>query len=161
TAIIGRSGSGKSTLLRMLAGLERPDSGDIDIGGEALAGAGREQLAALRRRRIGGGGQEPQLAPVLSAAQHVAPAPTPPGAAPDDARETAEHWLAAVGLGQRAAQRAGRLSAGERQRVAIARALAGGRSLLLVDEPTSRLDESNAAAISELLARAAHLHGAT
>jgi ABC-type lipoprotein export system ATPase subunit len=161
TAVVGRSGSGKSTLLRMLAGLERPDAGDVEVGGASLHDTGREALAALRRRRIGVVGQEPRLAPFLSAAEQVALAPALAGADPDRARAVAERWLAAVGLGQRAGQRVGRLSAGERQRVAIARALAAGRSLLLVDEPTSRLDEASAAAIAELLASAAHVHGAT
>ena len=91
----------------------------------------------------------------------MALAPALAGADPDAARDVAGQWLVAVGLGQRAGQRVGRLSAGERQRVAIARALAAGRSLLLVDEPTSRLDEASAAAIAELLANAAHVHGAT
>jgi ABC-type lipoprotein export system ATPase subunit len=161
TAVVGRSGSGKSTLLRMLAGLQRPDAGDIDVGGTSLAGAGREQLAVLRTHQIGIVGQEPHLAPFLSAAEHVALAPALAGADPEAARDVAGRWLAAVGLGQRADQRVGRLSAGERQRVAIARALAAGRSLLLVDEPTSHLDAANAAAIAELLARAAHVHRAT
>ncbi len=161
TAVLGRSGSGKSTLLRMLAGLERPDTGNIDVGGTSLADAGREELAALRRRLIGVVGQEPHLAPFVSATEHVALAPALAGTDRDAALDVAGRWLEAVGLAQRASQRVGRLSAGERQRVAIARALAAGRSLLLVDEPTSRLDEANAAAIADLLARAAHVHGAT
>jgi energy-coupling factor transport system ATP-binding protein len=161
SAVVGRSGSGKSTLLRMLAGLERPDGGDVEVGGEPLHGKGREELAALRRLRIGVVGQEPRLAPFLSAEEHVALAPALAGVDRDVARDLAGRWLVAVGLGDRAGQRVGRLSAGERQRVVIARAFAAGRSVLLVDEPTSRLDESNAAAIAELLAAAAHVHGAT
>ena len=152
TAVTGRSGSGKSTLLRILAGLERPDAGEVHVGGTALGGLGRDALAAVRARTVGVVGQEPQLAPFLTAAEQVELF------APPDAART---WLHAVGLDERADQRISRLSAGERQRVAIARALAGGRGLLLVDEPTSRLDEANAAAIAQLLARAAREHGAT
>jgi ABC-type lipoprotein export system ATPase subunit len=161
TAVVGRSGSGKSTLLRMLAGLERPDSGDIEVAGASLAGAGREALAMRRARQIGVVGQDAHLAPFLSAAEQVGLAPALAGVEPGAARDVADRWLAAVGLAQRADQRVGRLSAGEQQRVAIARALAAGRGLLLVDEPTSRLDAANAATIAELLARAAHVHGAT
>ncbi|MFL5844025.1 MAG: ABC transporter ATP-binding protein [Solirubrobacteraceae bacterium] len=153
TAVTGRSGSGKSTLLRLLAGLARPDGGRVVIGDQALDGLDREGLAALRARHVGVVGQDPQLLSFLTAAEQVALA------APD--QHAARAWLAAVGLAERAGQRVGRLSAGERQRVAIARALAGGRGLLLVDEPTSRLDEANAVAIAGLLRSAAHDHGAT
>jgi putative ABC transport system ATP-binding protein len=150
TAITGRSGSGKSTLLRILAGLERADAGAVLIGGAPIGEQTRERLAALRARQIGFVAQEPQLLAFLTAAEQVALA-----------GGDATAWLSAVGLDARAGQRVGRLSAGERQRVAIARALAGGRGLLLVDEPTSRLDEAQAVAIAELLRRAAHVHGAT
>jgi ABC-type lipoprotein export system ATPase subunit len=152
TAVTGRSGSGKSTLLRMLAGLEPPDRGEVLVDETSLIGLDRDALAALRARRVGVVGQEPQLAPFLTAVEQVELF-----ASADSARA----WLHAVGLDERADQRVQRLSAGERQRVAIARALAAGRGLLLVDEPTSRLDEANAAGIAELLARTAREHGAT
>jgi putative ABC transport system ATP-binding protein len=151
TAVSGRSGSGKSTLLRLLAGLELPDAGRVLVVDVVLGDHDRDGLAAVRARHVGVVAQEPQLLAFLTAAEQAA------FAASDQQART---WLAAVGLTERAEQRVGRLSAGERQRVAIARALAGGRGLLLVDEPTSRLDEANAAAVAELLHRAAHVHGA-
>jgi ABC-type lipoprotein export system ATPase subunit len=150
TAVTGRSGSGKSTLLRVLAGLARPDAGTVTVGEQVLGELGREALAALRARHVGVVGQEPQLLGFLTATEQVA---LNGGEAGD--------WLAAVGLAERAGQRVERLSGGERQRVAIARALAGGRGLLLVDEPTSRLDEASAFAIAELLRETARAHGAT
>jgi ABC-type lipoprotein export system ATPase subunit len=161
TAVTGRSGSGKSTLLRMLAGLERADAGEIVVGAESLVDLGREELAALRARRIGFVAQEPQLAGFLAASEQAALPLLLAGEQPEAAARGARSWLSAVGLDERAEQRVARLSAGERQRVAIARALAGGRGLLLVDEPTSHLDEATAAATAELLRRAAHVHGAT
>ena len=161
TAVTGRSGSGKSTLLALLAGLERPDAGAIRIAGEALQGRSREALAALRRRHVAVVAQDVRLAPFLSAAEHVALPLTLAGTPAGAARERADAWLAAVGLAERARQRVGRLSAGEQQRVAIARALVTGRGLLLVDEPTSRLDEANAIAISELLRQVTDAHGVT
>jgi ABC-type lipoprotein export system ATPase subunit len=161
TAVTGRSGSGKSTLLRLLAGLERPDAGAVTVGGEDLGGKDREALAALRSAHVGVVAQEPQLLAFLTAVEQASLALLHAGAEPDAAERAARSWLLAVGLAERADQRVGRLSAGERQRVAIARALAAGRGLLLVDEPTSRLDEVNATAIAELLRRAAEVHGAT
>ena len=161
TAVVGRSGSGKSTLLRMLAGLERPDAGDIEVGGASLQDTGREQLAALRRRRIGVVGQEPSLASFLSAAEQVALAPALTGADPDVARDVAGRWLEAVGLGDRADQRA-RAPVGGRAPARRHRpGFRGGPEPAARRRTTSRLDESNAAAIAELLSRAAHVHGAT
>ncbi len=153
TALTGRSGSGKTTLLRLLAGLEAPDAGGILIDGEPLP-TGRAALAMLRAAEIGVVPQELDLPPFLTARELVA--------LPHQGRAVdPEAWLAAVGLGQRAGQRAARLSPGERQRVAIARALAGGRGLVLVDEPTSHLDEENARRIAELLAHVAYELGAS
>ncbi len=161
TVVTGRSGSGKSTLLRLVAGLERPDAGTVLVGDEQLACLDREGLAALRTRAIAVVDQDPALAGLLTAEELVA-APLQVAGTPDgEAREAAGIWLARVGLALRAGQRAGRLSAGERQRVAIARALAAGRGLLLVDEPTARLDERSARETGLLLAAAAREHGAT
>jgi ABC-type lipoprotein export system ATPase subunit len=157
TAVVGRSGTGKTTLLHLLAGLERPDRGEVHVAGESLAGRSRSELAALRRERIGLVTQEPGLVPYLSARENVLLAlgirhvPNGP--------QRAASALEEVGLGGQLDQRASTLSAGERQRVAIARALAADVDLLLVDEPTARLDEGNGRITGSLLARAAGERG--
>jgi ABC-type lipoprotein export system ATPase subunit len=157
TTIAGRSGSGKSTLLHMLGGLERPGGGEVLVCGQSLGRLDREGLAEVRRRHIAVVGQDPGLVAFMSAAENVALAGSLRGVA-DPAAE-AERLLADVGLAERATQRVSRLSAGERQRTAIARALVGGPDVMLVDEPTSRLDRANAAPVARLLARAAHERG--
>jgi ABC-type lipoprotein export system ATPase subunit len=161
TALFGRSGSGKSTLLRLLAGLERPDDGEVLVAGERIDGASRSALAALRRERIGVVGQEPQLVEHLSARENVALALALRGMPWPDTGEHADACLVALGLGERLRQRAARLSAGERQRVAIARALAPEPGLLLVDEPTSRLDQRAAGEIAATLEAICVEHGTT
>ncbi len=148
TAVTGRSGSGKTTLLRLIAGLDRPDAGALTIDGESLDALDAEQLAALRRRRIGYLPQEPAPVGFLSAEENVALALGARGWDPREAMERAGAVLGRVGLSERARQRVSRLSAGEAQRVALARALAGARGLLIVDEPTSRLDEANAGEVA-------------
>jgi ABC-type lipoprotein export system ATPase subunit len=155
TVVTGRSGSGKTTLLRLMAGLTRPQRGQITIDGLALIAQDAEQLAAVRRQRIGYMSQDPAPVGFLSALENVVVALSLRGWAEDKAALRARRVLELVGLSERAAQRSSRLSAGETQRLALARALAGARGLLLVDEPTSRLDEANARRVAALLARAA------
>jgi ABC-type lipoprotein export system ATPase subunit len=155
TVVVGPSGVGKTTLLRLLAGLDRPDGGELLIGERSLEGFDREQLAALRRQSIGYLQQEPSPVGFLSAEENVVLVLRVRGWQAEAARERAAVALARVGIAERARQRVNRLSAGERQRVALARALASARGLLLVDEPTSRLDEANADGVAELLAEAA------
>jgi putative ABC transport system ATP-binding protein len=158
TGLVGRSGSGKTTLLHMLAGLEQPNEGSVVVAGERLETLGRGELARLRRREIALVTQEPGLIPYLSALENVRLGMRlRNGYAPDAGR--AEAALEEVGLGERRHGRVADLSAGERERVAIARALATEASILLVDEPTARLDEENARAVGALLARAAHERG--
>jgi len=156
TAVVGRSGSGKTTLLHLLAGLERPTEGEVLVSGEALGEMRRAELAANRRRAIALVAQDPALVPYLSARENVLLALRIRGAEDDG---EAERALVEVGLGERLDARAEKLSAGERQRVAIARALAAEVELLLVDEPTARLDEENGRAAGALLARAARERG--
>jgi ABC-type lipoprotein export system ATPase subunit len=142
----------------MLAGLEEPDEGSVVVGGERLGGLDRTELAALRRREIALVTQEPGLIPYLSALENVQLGmQLRNGYAPDAGRAVAA--LEEVGLAERMNGRVSELSAGERERVAIARALATDATLLLVDEPTARLDEENARAVGALLARAAHERG--
>jgi putative ABC transport system ATP-binding protein len=162
TALTGRSGSGKSTLLRLLAGMERPTAGEVIVLGHSIGGLDRALAAAFRRRHIGVVAQEAGLVDYLSAIENVTLAMAVRGVGEGEpAAEAARTWLSRVGLEQRLGHRVARLSAGERQRVAIARALACEPDLLLIDEPTSRLDQANAAVVGRMLADAAQLHGAT
>jgi ABC-type lipoprotein export system ATPase subunit len=157
-ALTGPSGSGKTTLLHLLAGLELPDEGDVTVGGASLGSLDRAGRADLRRRTIAYVGQQAGLVPHLSALENVDLVLSLRGreAAPGAAFAA----LDSVGLGERATQRVSRLSQGERARVAIARALVAKPSLLLADEPTSRLDGANAIAVAILLSRLARESGA-
>jgi ABC-type lipoprotein export system ATPase subunit len=157
TLVVGRSGSGKTTLLNLLAGLDRPTSGDVLLLGGEISRLSRQQRSLLRRAHIGIVGQEPGLIPFLSAAENVALALSIRGAN-GQGLPRAREALVEVGLEARAEQHVSRLSAGERQRVAVARALAHEPKLLLADEPTARLDEKNARVTAELLLRAARDH---
>jgi putative ABC transport system ATP-binding protein len=148
-AVTGPSGSGKTTLLHLLAGLELPDAGEIWLGDTELTALDRSGRAALRRERIAYVGQQAGLVPHLSAVENVELALAVRGR--DDTRAEALAALDSVGLSERATQRVARLSQGERARVAIARAVAAKPTLLLADEPTSRLDGANAIAVAILL----------
>lgn len=158
TAVVGRSGSGKTTLLHLLAGLDSPTEGDVLVNGHEIGRLSRSTVAQLRRAHIALVTQEPGLVPHLTARENVELAllvrDANNAAAPRAARA-----LGDVGLANRLEHRADRLSAGERQRVAIARALAARPAILLADEPTARLDQANARAIGELLARLARETG--
>ena len=155
TAVIGRSGVGKTTLLELVACLQRPDSGELVLDGRALAGLDSEQLASVRRERIGYLPQEPAPIGFLTAVENVTLALRLRGCPADEALERADPALALVSVSDRARQRVERLSAGEAQRVALAGALACARGLLVVDEPTSRLDEDNARTVAIALCEAA------
>jgi ABC-type lipoprotein export system ATPase subunit len=156
-AVTGPSGSGKTTLLHLLAGLVRPTAGTITVLGTEVAGLATEQRADFRRRHIALVRQESGLISFLSARENIELALALRGrereAQPDDVLEL-------VGLGSRATQRVSRLSAGEQTRVDIARALASRPALLLADEPTARLDQANALAVTNLLANLAGETGA-
>jgi len=155
--VVGRSGCGKTTMLHLLAGLERPTTGDVLVVGEPLSSKDRSELAVFRRRALALVAQEPGLVPHLSAHENVLLALSVRNGAATSSRAAAA--LEDVGLREKLDQRASSLSAGERQRLAIARALAADVKLLLVDEPTGRLDEDNGRAVGHLLARAAIQRG--
>jgi ABC-type lipoprotein export system ATPase subunit len=161
TAITGRSGAGKTTLLKLVAGLDRPSSGQVILDGHSLGDRNGEQLASLRRERIGYLPQEPVPIGFLSAEENTVLVLRIRGWDADAAAERTARALTRAGLADRARQRVHRLSAGEAQRLALARALASARGLLIVDEPTSRQDENNARAVAALLAAAAHEEGQT
>jgi ABC-type lipoprotein export system ATPase subunit len=156
TAVVGRSGSGKTTLLHLLAGLDQPSGGQVVVAGREIESLDRAGAAAVRREQVALITQEPGLVPHLSARENVELGLMVRGLEGDPAAALVE-----VGLGARLDHRADRLSAGERQRVAIARALVAEPKLLLADEPTARLDQSNARSVAELLRRLAHEHGTT
>jgi ABC-type lipoprotein export system ATPase subunit len=161
TAITGRSGVGKTTLLKLIAGLDRPSSGQVMVDGYPLSDGNAEQLASLRRQRIGYLSQEPAPIEFLSAQENAVLILRIRGWDADAAAERAAEALIRAGLADRTRQRVHRLSAGEAQRLALARALASARGLLIVDEPTSRQDENNARTVAALLAAAAHEEGQT
>ncbi len=150
TVVTGPSGSGKTTLLHLLAGLDLPTAGEVRVAGARVDELDRARRAELRAREIGFVGQQPGLVHFLSARENVELALAIRGTEGDT-----DAVLAAVGLEERSAQRLERLSQGERARVAIARALASRPALLLIDEPTSRLDQANAVAVAALLAQLA------
>ena len=151
TAVVGRSGTGKTTVLRILGGFDLPDSGELTVDGRSLRDLGVEALAAMRRSRIGYLPQEPSPIGFLSVEENVVLALRLRGFDRGRARQRAAVVLGQVALDHRAGQRLARLSAGESQRAALARALASARGLLIVDEPTSRLDGANAERIAQLL----------
>ena len=157
-AITGPSGSGKTTLLHLLAGLELPDGGSVTVDGVELTTLDRAERAALRREKIAYVGQQSGLVPHLSALENVELALSIRGL--DGDRPAALAALESVGLEERVTQRVARLSQGERARVAIARAIVTKPTLLLADEPTSRLDGANAISVAILLARLARETGA-
>jgi ABC-type lipoprotein export system ATPase subunit len=157
-ALTGPSGSGKTTLLHLLAGLELPDEGELTVAGTSLGPLDRAARADLRRRSVAYVGQQAGLVSHLSALENVELALSLRGRAGSHGRAFAA--LESVGLGERATQHVARLSQGERARVAVARALAAEPALLLADEPTSRLDGTNAISVAVLLARLARQTGA-
>jgi putative ABC transport system ATP-binding protein len=149
TAVMGPSGSGKSTLLQCAAGLDRPDSGTVTIGGTELSRLGENALTRLRRDRIGFVFQSFNLMPSLTAAQNVELPLRLAGRKPDP--KAVQAGLAAVGLAERARHRPGELSGGQQQRVAIARALVTNPQVLFADEPTGALDTRTSRDVLDLL----------
>jgi ABC-type lipoprotein export system ATPase subunit len=158
TVVTGRSGSGKSTLLKLIAGLDRSDRGHVVLDGRPLDQLDGEALAALRRERIGYLPQDPVLVGFMSARENVELALQIRERASAGEVANAAEQLVGLGLGRRLAHRAATLSAGEVQRVGLARALVAARGLVIADEPTSRLDRTNAAIVASRLAEAATLH---
>jgi putative ABC transport system ATP-binding protein len=150
-AIRGPSGSGKSTLLALLAGLDRPTSGSVHIDGQAIEGLSEDQLALLRRQKVGFVFQSFQLLQNLTARENVLLPLELKGI--ENARQRADDLLAEVGLGERGHHYPSQLSGGEQQRVAVARAFAPEPRLLLADEPTGNLDQNTSKTVLDTLAR--------
>ncbi|MDY8107628.1 ABC transporter ATP-binding protein [Fulvimarina sp. 2208YS6-2-32] len=147
--IVGPSGSGKSTLLMVLAGLERADSGEIEIAGQSLVGLSEDQLAAFRGRNVGIVFQSFHLIPNMTALENVAVPLELAGTS--EPFERALRELDNVGLKDRATHYPGELSGGEQQRVAMARALAPEPAILIADEPTGNLDQTTGRQVADLL----------
>ena len=150
-AIVGASGSGKSTLLSLLAGLDTPSSGDVELAGVSLAGLDEDGRAKLRGERVGFVFQAFQLLPSLTALEN---AMLPLELRGDrDARTVAKTILEEVGLGARLNHYPRQLSGGEQQRVALARAFVARPDVLFADEPTGNLDTHTGEAVVNLLFR--------
>jgi putative ABC transport system ATP-binding protein len=149
TAVMGPSGSGKSTLMHILAGLDKPTSGDVSIAGVDITGLDDSALTRLRRDHIGFIFQFFNLLPMLTAAENIVLPLKLAGVKPEPA------WLdevvASVGLGDRLSHRPAELSGGQQQRVAVARALVSRPSVMFADEPTGNLDSTTSGEILALL----------
>ena len=151
-ALVGPSGCGKTTLLNCLGGVDRVDSGSIRLDGAALENLSSDQLASLRRERVGPIFQFFHLLPTLTAFENVELPMQLLNVPARERRERGLELLARVKLTHRADALPGQLSGGEMQRVAIARALAHRPALILADEPTGNLDSANGENILDLLA---------
>lgn len=152
-ALTGPSGSGKSTLLQVIAGLDRPDSGTVQISGAPLDDLTDDELAVLRRRHVGIVFQFFRLLDSMTALENVALATMIAGSGRGAAEARARELLDMLGLLDKSSTMPAALSGGQRQRLAIARALANRPTVLLADEPTGALDSAGAAEILELFQR--------
>ncbi len=147
-AIVGPSGSGKTTLLGLLAGLDRPSSGTIELDGHDLGGMTEDERAILRSQKVGFVFQQFHLIPTLTARENVQ---VPLELRDEPAEERAQDLLSRVGLGDRGHHYPAQLSGGEQQRVALARAFASRPQILFADEPTGNLDAKNGSSIIDLM----------
>jgi ABC-type lipoprotein export system ATPase subunit len=156
--LIGPSGSGKTTLLNLIAALDRPDRGEVNIGGSNVTALRRAAAARYRNERVGIVFQSYNLLPQLTALENIE-VPTLPHRRSN--RRRAQELLVEVGLGDRARHRPPELSGGEQQRVAVARALVNDPVLILADEPIGNLDDESARKVIELLEKACRGQGKT
>jgi putative ABC transport system ATP-binding protein len=159
-AITGPSGCGKSTLLNLLAGLDRPTSGQVWLDGERIDQLSETELARLRRRKVGFVFQFFNLLPTLSAAENVELPLLLVGRGRKEARRSASALMGDLGIGDKQDTAPTQLSGGEQQRVALARALANSPDIVMGDEPTGNLDSAAAREVLALL-RAARDRGQT
>ena len=156
-AVVGPSGSGKTTLLSIMAGLDRPEEGQVLLNGNDLSGM---DLDAYRRQDVSVIFQAFQLFPLLTVMENVCYPMELNEVALRDAKERARTLLSSVGIQEEKLRRfPANLSGGEQQRVAIARSLATGSGILLADEPTGNLDGENSRNVVEILTRLAHEEG--
>jgi putative ABC transport system ATP-binding protein len=159
TAVMGPSGSGKSTLMHILAGLDLPTSGTVNIEGQEITGMDDGDLTLLRREHIGFIFQFFNLLPMLTAEENVTLPLALAGEKPDPA--WVEELIGKVGLGDRRTHRPSELSGGQQQRVAIARSLVSRPTVLFADEPTGNLDSETSGEILQLLRDSVDAYGQT
>jgi putative ABC transport system ATP-binding protein len=149
TAIMGPSGSGKSTLMHILAGLDKPTSGTVELDGVEITALDDGELTELRRDKLGFVFQFFNLLPVLTAEENLVLPLSIAGRKPDSA--WVERLIEAVGLGDRRTHRPAELSGGQQQRVAVARALVSKPAVVFADEPTGNLDSKSSGDVLQLL----------
>jgi putative ABC transport system ATP-binding protein len=159
TAIMGPSGSGKSTLMHLLAGLDRPSEGTVEIAGEDITAMGDKQLTLLRREHIGFVFQAFNLVPTLNAEENITLPLSIAGRKID--RGYVDSVMERVGLDDRRSHRPAAMSGGQQQRVAVARALVSEPTVLFADEPTGNLDSRSSAEVIDLLSEASSVYGQT
>jgi putative ABC transport system ATP-binding protein len=159
TAIMGPSGSGKSTLMHILAGLDKPTSGTVELDGIEITGLDDGALTQLRRDKLGFVFQFFNLLPVLTAEENMTLPLSIAGRKPDP--EWFERLVETVGLGDRRTHRPGELSGGQQQRVAVARALLSKPAVVFADEPTGNLDSKASEDVLALLRQAVDEFGQT
>jgi putative ABC transport system ATP-binding protein len=159
TAVMGPSGSGKSTLMHILAGLDKPTSGEVTIDGTAISKLNDSDLTKLRRRHIGFIFQFFNLLPMLTAEENVLLPLSIAGEKPD--RQWVDELLDRIGLADRRTHRPAELSGGQQQRVAIGRALVSRPTIVFADEPTGNLDSTTSGEILELLRSSVDTYGQT
>ena len=160
-AVVGASGVGKSTLLHLLGGLDRAESGVVEVAGRPLADLNDAGLVAFRNKQVGFVFQFHHLLPEFTALENVEMPMRIGGVPLGEARSRASELLSRVGLAERAEHRPSMMSGGEQQRVAVARALVMRPALLLADEPTGDLDEPTADSLHALLRQMHAEHGLT
>jgi putative ABC transport system ATP-binding protein len=158
-AIMGPSGSGKSTLMHLLAGLDRPSEGSVEIAGQDITSMGDKQLTLLRRKHIGFVFQAFNLLPTLTAAENVELPLAIAGRKPD--RAWVDRVIDAVGLRERLSHKPAELSGGQQQRVAAARALASKPAIVFADEPTGNLDSASGTELLGFMRRSVDEYGQT
>ncbi len=158
-AIMGPSGSGKSTLMHILAGLDRPTGGSVQIAGAEISELDDAALTELRRDKLGFIFQFFNLLPVLTAEENIRLPLSIAGTEPD--QEWIERLVGIVGLGDRLTHRPSELSGGQQQRVAVARALASRPAVVFADEPTGNLDSKASDEVLSLLRQAVDEFGQT
>jgi putative ABC transport system ATP-binding protein len=159
TAVMGPSGSGKSTLMHILAGLDKPTSGDVSVAGVDLTSLDDTALTTLRRDHIGFIFQFFNLLPMLTAAENIALPLKLAGQSPDP--QWLDELIETVGLADRLRHRPSELSGGQQQRVAVARALVSRPSVMFADEPTGNLDSTTSGEILALLRKSVDELGQT